>query len=122
MGKVSVWIEGFDLADLHRWGLSCFRERLRDLRLHEFGRRHQQRLHRGRQWPALHAFDRPGYQGLENKTVYAGNTYHVIVEAQDGNGWRDLDTIRVNLDGASSEDMVINFPRETARRGPRRPT
>ena len=51
----------------------------------------------------------PGYKGLENKTIYAGNTYHVIVEAQDGNGWRDLDTIRVNLDGSSSEDMVINF-------------
>ena len=52
--------------------------------------------------------DRPRYQGLENKTIYAGNTYHVIVEAQDGNGWRDLDTIRVNLDGLL-EDMVINF-------------
>lgn len=54
----------------------------------------------------------PGYKGLQNKTIYAGNTYHVIVEAQDGNGWRDLDAIRINLDGSPSEEMlVVYYPR-----------
>ena len=54
----------------------------------------------------------PGYKGLQNKTIYAGNTYHIIVEAQDGNGWRDLDTIRVNLDGSPGEEMlIVYYPR-----------
>ena len=111
VGKVSVWIEGFDLAGNSIDGGSA-----------GFENDYVTYVSMSSATPVINnvyiedanglRFMRstdPGYQGLENKTVYAGNTYHVIVEAQDGNGWRDLDTIRVNLDGASSEDMVINF-------------
>ncbi|MEC7098569.1 MAG: hypothetical protein VXW74_03885, partial [Candidatus Thermoplasmatota archaeon] len=111
VGKVSVWIEGFDLAGNSIDGGSA-----------GFENDYVTYVSMSSATPVINnvyiedanglRFMRstdPGYQGLENKTVYAGNTYHVIVEAQDGNGWRDLDTIRVNLDGASSEDMVINY-------------
>ena len=47
--------------------------------------------------------------------MYAGNEYHLIVEAGDDNGWRDVDYIRIDLDD-SREDMTLwYFPRnETA--------
>ena len=32
----------------------------------------------------------PFYQGPWNMTMYAGNQYHLIVEATDENGWRDI--------------------------------
>jgi hypothetical protein len=111
IGKVSVWIEGFDLAGNSIDGGSAGFENdyityvsmssstpvINNVYLEDAD---------GLRF--LRSTD-PGYLGLQNKTVFAGNTYHVIVEAQDGNGWRDLDTIRVNLDGASSEDMVVTY-------------
>ena len=33
----------------------------------------------------------PRYQGPWNMSMYAGNEYHLIVEAKDDNGWRDID-------------------------------
>ena len=111
VGKVSVWIEGFDLAGNSIDGGSA-----------GFENDYITYVSMSSSTPVINnvyiedaeglRFLRstdPGYQGLQNKTVYAGNTYHVIVEAQDSNGWRDLDTIRVNLDGASSEDMVVTY-------------
>ena len=39
----------------------------------------------------------PSYEGEWNSTMYAGNQYRLIVEAEDRNGWRDIDYIRVDL-------------------------
>ncbi len=111
VGKVSVWIEGFDLAGNSIDGGSA-----------GFENDYVTYVSMSSSTPVINnvyiedaaglRFLRstdPGFEGLQNKTVYAGNTYHVIVEMQDGNGWRDLDSIRVNLDGASSEDMVVSY-------------
>ena len=46
-------------------------------------------------------------------TMYAGKEYHLIVEAADENGWRDINYFEIDLD---SDDMVVYYsPRnETA--------
>ena len=31
------------------------------------------------------------WDGTWNQTMYAGNVYHLILEASDDNGWRDVD-------------------------------
>ena len=51
------------------------------------------------------------YEGEWNMTMYAGNTYHLLVEANDDNGWRDVDYIHVNLDDARNDMSVYYFPR-----------
>ncbi|HJL59719.1 MAG TPA: hypothetical protein QF621_05150, partial [Candidatus Thalassarchaeaceae archaeon] len=55
----------------------------------------------------------PRYQGPWNMSMYAGNEYHLIVEAKDDNGWRDIDWFMIDL---GPEDMVLYYsPRnETA--------
>jgi len=55
----------------------------------------------------------PWYQGPWNMTMYAGNEYHLIVEATDDNGWRDIDYFEIDL---GPEDMIVFYsPRnETA--------
>ena len=54
----------------------------------------------------------PFYQGPWNMTMYAGKQYHLIVEASDENGWRDIDYFQIDL----GNDMVVKYyPRnETA--------
>ena len=54
----------------------------------------------------------PFYQGPWNMTMYAGNQYHLIVEAGDENGWRDIEYFQIDL----GNDMVVYYyPRnETA--------
>jgi hypothetical protein len=61
------------------------------------------------------------WDGTWNQTMYAGNTYHLILEASDDNGWRDVDFFKINLDKTTDaegkvQDMnVWYFPRnETA--------
>ena len=57
----------------------------------------------------------PSYEGEWNETMYAGNQYRLIVEAEDRNGWRDLDYIQVNLTTSRDDLTVYYFPRnETA--------
>ena len=43
----------------------------------------------------------PNGVGAWNQTIFAGNEYHIIVEAQDANGWKDVDIIEVKLGGNS---------------------
>ncbi len=55
----------------------------------------------------------PFYQGPWNMTMYAGKEYHLIVEAADENGWRDINYFEIDL---GPENMVVYYsPRnETA--------
>ena len=55
----------------------------------------------------------PFYQGPWNMTMYAGKEYHLIVEAADENGWRDINYFEIDL---GPDDMVVYYsPRnETA--------
>ncbi|MEE2759506.1 MAG: hypothetical protein VYA86_05975 [Candidatus Thermoplasmatota archaeon] len=47
---------------------------------------------------AFHITDSHGTMLNENnRSIYAGNIYHLLVEGKDPNGWRDIETIRVNM-------------------------
>ena len=117
VGKVSVWVEGFDLAGNPIDGGAP-----------GFDNDHFTYVSMNSKSPVIRNFfiddsrdgrflisKQPQYDGKWNQTMYAGNQYHLIVEAGDDNGWRDVDYIRIDLDD-SREDMTLwYFPRnETA--------
>lgn len=51
--------------------------------------------------------------GTWNQTIFAGNEYHLIVEAEDQNGWKDIEYIMVNLapTETSYDSVIWYFPR-----------
>ena len=116
-GKVSIYIEGTDLAgnpinggvpgfedDLVTYvSMDAKTPNIRNFFIEDTDRN---RLHN----PSEGA---PFYQGPWNMTMYAGNQYHLIVEATDENGWRDINYFEIDL---GVQDMVIYYsPRnETA--------
>ena len=51
----------------------------------------------------------PGYEGFWNYTAFAGNTYYVVLEGQDLNGWRDVERITVELNPDDDGDGDIYF-------------
>lgn len=117
VGKVSLWVEGFDLA-----GNSI------DGGAPGFDNDHVTYVSMSSKNPVIRNFfiddsnynrfsnsNQQQWQGDWNQTMYAGNEYHLIVEAGDDNGWRDVDYFRIDLDD-SREDMTLwYFPRnETA--------
>lgn len=44
-----------------------------------------------------------------NKTMYALETYHLIVEGKDENGWSDIDYIKLDMNPWITDDMVIFY-------------
>ena len=45
--------------------------------------------------------------------MFAGNVYHLILEGQDGNGWRDVEYVEIDLgimDGYSAT-KIMYYPR-----------
>ncbi len=51
--------------------------------------------------------------GSWNQTIFAGNEYHLIVEAEDQNGWKDVDYIKINLapNENNFDSTIWYFPR-----------
>jgi hypothetical protein len=44
-----------------------------------------------------------------DKTMYALETYHLIVEAKDENGWLDIDYIKIDMNPWITDDIVIFY-------------
>jgi len=116
-GKVSIYIEGADLGgNKIEGGLPGFNDDLvtyvsmdaktPNIRNFFIENSDGERLHNPNEGA-------PFYQGPWNMTMYAGNEYHLIVEATDENGWRDINYFEIDL---GPEDMVVYYsPRnETA--------
>ncbi len=116
-GKVSVYIEGADLGGNQvSAGSSGFDDDLvtyvsmdaktPNIRNFFIENSDGERLHNPNEGA-------PFYQGPWNMTMYAGNEYHLIVEATDENGWRDINYFEIDL---GPTDMVVYYsPRnETA--------
>ena len=52
--------------------------------------------------------------GIWNQTMFAGNVYNLIFEGQDGNGWKDVEYIEIDLgiDSAGySDTKIMYYPR-----------
>jgi len=112
-GKVSLWIEGYDLAGnpIDGGGPGFDNDQVTYVSMSS-------------KTPVIRNFfieDSKGsgflnsnelqWDGTWNQTMYAGNTYHLILEASDDNGWRDVDFFQVNLDKTADDMTVWYFPR-----------
>ena len=112
-GKVSIWIEGYDLAGnpIDGGGPGFDNDQVTYVSMSS-------------KTPVIRNFfieDSKGngflnsnemqWDGTWNQTMYAGNTYHLILEASDDNGWRDVDFFQVNLDKTGDDMTVWYFPR-----------
>ena len=116
-GKVSIYIEGTDVGgNAIEGGMSGFEDDLvtyvsmdaktPNIRNFFIEDSYGDRLHNPNEGAPL-------YMGPWNMTMFAGNEYHLIVEATDENGWRDINYFEIDL---GPEDMVVYYsPRnETA--------
>ena len=118
IGRVSLWLDGYDLAGNSIDGGSAGFENdhvtyvSMSSRMPEVLNFHIEDSSGTRM---LNSGD-PGYEGDQNRTIFAGNEYSLIVEASELNGYRDLDFFKINLDGSNAEEMVLYYsPRnETA--------
>ena len=112
-GKVSIWIEGYDLAGnpIDGGGPGFDNDQVTYVSMTSKS-------------PVIRNFfieDSKGnpflnsnelqWDGTWNQTMYAGNTYHLILEASDDNGWRDVDFFQVNLDKTGDDMTIWYFPR-----------
>jgi hypothetical protein len=116
-GKVSLWVEGYDLAGnpIDGGGPGFANDKVTYVSMSSKS-------------PVIRNFfveDSKGngflnsnelqWDGTWNQTMYAGNTYHLVLEASDDNGWRDVDFFQINLDKTADDMTVWYFPRnETA--------
>jgi hypothetical protein len=59
---------------------------------------------------SLHVGDAFGNPLTEfNKSMFAGNIYHLFVDGRDDNGWRDVAYVKVDLNPAYNNDLVLFF-------------
>ena len=117
-GKVSLWIEGYDLAGNPIDGgapgfendkvtyvsMSSESPVIRNFFIEDS---QGSRLLNSAQWSLIDG-------GVWNQTMYAGNTYHLVAEANDDNGWRDVDHFKIVLDkstGMADLTTLWYFPR-----------
>ncbi len=116
-GKVSIWVEGYDLAGnpIDGGGPGFANDRVTYVSMSS-------------KTPVIRNFfieDSKGssflnanamqWEGTWNQTMYAGNTYHLKLEASDDNGWRDVDFFQINLDKTADDMTIWYYPRnETA--------
>ena len=44
-----------------------------------------------------------------NKSMYAGNIYHLLVDAKDMNGWRDVKYVKIDMNPAIHNSLVLYY-------------
>ena len=117
-GRVSVWVECYDLAGNSVDGggpgvnndyvtyVSMVGESptIKSLNIeNSFGERMLSSI------PA----NAPDGVGVWNQTMFAGNEYNIIIDAADGNGWKDVDYVELTLAPQESnyDSTIIYYPR-----------
>ncbi len=113
VGKVSIWIEGYDLAGNPIDGGAP-----------GFENDHFTYVSMSSKSPVIRNFfiddsrdgrflnsNQPQYDGKWNQTMYAGNQYSLVVEANDDNGWRDVSYFHVDLADDRDDMNVYYYPR-----------
>ena len=113
VGKVSIWIEGYDLAGNAIDGGAP-----------GFENDHFTYVSMSSKSPVIRNFfiddsrdgrflnsNQPQYDGKWNQTMYAGNQYSLVVEANDDNGWRDVSYFHVDLADDRDDMNVYYYPR-----------
>ena len=113
VGRVSMFLEGYDLAgnSIDGGSYGIFNDEVtyasmpsKSPEILEFN------IENSAGRPLLNS-NHPSYEGDWNQTMYAGNEYHLIVEAEDRNGWRDIDYIQIDLTNDRDDLTLYYFPR-----------
>ena len=55
----------------------------------------------------------PDGVGIWNQTMFAGNEYNLILEAEDGNGWKDVEMVEIVLapQETNYDSRIVYYPR-----------
>ena len=117
-GRVSVWVECYDLAGNSVDGggpgfdndyvtyvsMDLEYPTIKSLNIEDsYGERMLQSI------PA----NAPDGVGIWNQTMFAGNEYSIIVDAEDGNGWKDVEYVELTLapQELNYDSKIIYYPR-----------
>ena len=117
-GRVSVWIECYDLAGNSVDGggpgfdndyvtyvsMDLEYPTIKSLNIeNSFGERMLSSI----------PVNAPDGVGVWNQTMFAGNEYNIVIDAADGNGWKDIEYIEVTLAPQESnyDSTIIYYPR-----------
>ena len=57
--------------------------------------------------------NRPEGAGIWNQTMFAGNDYTLIIDAEDGNGWKDVEYVEITLAPQENnyDSVIVYYPR-----------
>ena len=112
-GKVSIWIEGYDLAGnpIDGGGPGFDNDKITYVSMSSKSPVIRNFFIEDSKGDSFLNSNELQWDGTWNQTMYAGNTYHLILEASDDNGWRDVDFFQVNLDKTGDDMTVWYFPR-----------
>ena len=116
-GKVSLWVEGYDLAGnpIDGGGPGFTNDKVTYVSMSSKSPVIRNFFVEDSKRNAFLNSNELQWDGTWNQTMYAGNTYHLVLEASDDNGWRDVDFFQINLDKTADDMSVWYFPRnETA--------
>jgi len=113
VGKVSIWIEGFDKAGntINGGGPGIANDHFTYVSMNSKSPIIRNFFIDDSQESRFLKSNQQQYNGKWNHTMYAGNEYHLIVEASDDNGWRDVDYFRIDLADDRTDLTVYYFPR-----------
>jgi hypothetical protein len=117
-GRVSIWVECYDLAGNSVDGggpgfdndyvtyvsMDLEYPTIKSLNIeNSFGERMLQSI------PS----NAPDGVGIWNQTMFAGNEYNVVIDASDGNGWKDVEYVELTLAPQESnyDSTIIYYPR-----------
>ena len=117
-GKVSLWVECYDLAGnpvdgggpgfdndyITYVSMDLEYPRIKSLNIEDsYGVRMINDI------PA----NAPQGVGVWNQTMFAGNEYNIVIDAEDGNGWKDVELIEVVLapQETNYDSTILYYPR-----------
>ena len=117
-GKVSIWIECYDLAGNPVDGGGP-----------GFDNDHVTYVSMDLEYPTIKSLNienadgvrmlssipsnAPDGVGVWNQTMFAGNQYDIIIEAEDGNGWKDVEYVEIVLapQETNYDSKILYYPR-----------
>ena len=117
-GKVSIWVECYDLAGNSVEGGAAGLDN--DLITYvsmqlQYPSINSLTIEDSRGNPLIGTIPSNPPQGVGkwNQTIFAGNQYSLIIDAEDGNGWKDVDLVEIELAPSLTnfDTKILYYPR-----------
>ncbi|MEC7255168.1 MAG: hypothetical protein VXV76_01005 [Candidatus Thermoplasmatota archaeon] len=117
-GKVSVWVESYDLAGnpVDGGGPGFDNDYVTYVSMDlEYPTINSLNIENSNGVKMLSSIptNAPDGVGIWNQTMFAGNEYNIVIDAEDGNGWKDVEFIEVVLapQETNYDSTIIYYPR-----------